>query len=507
MAPKANSDSRDDYRRLVELSPMPIAVHAKGILVFANEATVRMMAANSAEDLVGKSIMRFLHPDSHALVQQRVMEIYQQQNDHTAVVEEKFIRCDGEVITVEVVSSLVHYEGQEAIQLAARDVTGQRKAQAALKESEERFRQLADSMPQMVWTANPDGRIDYRNERWYDFTGYTHENSINDWAAMLHPDDRQRCERAWQSAVKSGRNYQIEYRFRDVRHPKRYHWFLSRAIAVRDQHGRITKWYGTSTDIDSVRRTSQRKKELEQLTVALTEQSAQLVALNNAKDEFISLASHQLRTPATGVKQYIGMALEGYAGNVSPKVRKFLQKAYESNERQITIVNDLLQVAQVDAGKVALQKEPIDLVMLTSSVIHEQMSRFAAREQTVTFKPQLANFTVMADPSRLRMVLENLVDNASKYTPEGRSISVRLQHTTHKALIVIQDKGVGIATADIDRIFRKFSRIDNPLSVHVGGSGLGLYWVKKIVDLHGGTVSVRSRPGHGSTFTVSLPIS
>jgi PAS domain S-box-containing protein len=230
------------------------------------------------------------------------------------------------------------------------------------------------------------------------------------------------------------------------------------------------------------------------------------VELERTKDEFISLASHQLRTPATGVKQYVGMLLEGYGGKLSRRQLSILQNAYESNERQLNIVNDLLKVAHVDAGKVVLNKEATDLGQLVKDVISGLSSVFKKRRQKVTFIKPKQKIMVKVDVDRIRMVIENILDNASKYTPEGKQVSVDIERNNGCVDVVITDEGVGVAKKDIDRMFQKFSRLNNPLSQLVGGTGLGLYWAKRIVDLHQGSIDVSSRVGKGSVFIINLPM-
>lgn len=271
-----------------------------------------------------------------------------------------------------------------------------------------------------------------------------------------------------------------------------------------DDTGAVRMWIGSTTDIHDIKSALEREQKLEKTTARLSEQREELIALNKAKDEFISLASHQLRTPATGVKQYLGMVLEGHAGDLSEMQRDFLAQANESNDRQITIINDLLKVAKVDAGKVTLRKQKTDVVALTQSVIDEQKSKFDTRRQKVVFKPQRKRIVATVDEGHMRMVLENIIDNASKYTPEGKSIEVSITTAKSRVQITVKDNGVGIAADDIKKIFYKFSRIHNPLSVQVGGSGLGLYWAKKIIDLHGGTIRVTSQMSKGSTFIINL---
>ena len=241
------------------------------------------------------------------------------------------------------------------------------------------------------------------------------------------------------------------------------------------------------------------RKQIEQQRVQ------HLIDLNRTKDEFISLASHQLRTPATGVKQYVGMVLEGFAGELNDTQHTLLSKAYESNERQLRIVSDLLKVAQVDAGKVVLRRSHVDVVNLIRDVIREQQATFKSRHQSIEFQPPQEKIIVHIDEDNVRMVIENIIDNASKYSGTNKTITVELGEADNTASIRIADQGVGIDEEYWDKMFEKFSRIHNPLSTHVGGTGLGLYWAKKIIDLHGGDISFTSHVGKGTTFTILLP--
>lgn len=255
---------------------------------------------------------------------------------------------------------------------------------------------------------------------------------------------------------------------------------------------------------DQVSSARAKARALRQQARLLQLQQQQLMAVNKAKDDFISLASHQLRTPATGVKQYIGMVLEGFAGEVPEHLQPFLTKAYESNERQLAIVNDLLQVAQLDAGTIRLHRAPTNITSMLTSIVSEQATKFSQRHQQLAYKPADQDLIISVDAERMRMVFDNLIDNASKYTPERRKISVSLHKQAGGVVISVKDEGVGIAAENIDKAFEKFSRVTNSRSELVGGSGLGLYWAKQIVDLHDGSIEVRSRLGEGSEFLVHL---
>ena len=249
------------------------------------------------------------------------------------------------------------------------------------------------------------------------------------------------------------------------------------------------------------------KVSSDEVNANLVKQRDRLQGLNDAKDEFISLASHQLRTPATAVKQYVGMLTGGYAGKMSKAQMSMLHVANKSNERQLEIIEDLLRVAKVDAGKVYLEKASCDVIEQVESVVKSQAVLFKSRGQRVVVikpkKPVVAFF----DPKLMLMVLDNILDNAGKYSQEGGKIIVTIGQTATSTVVSIKDDGVGISKKDQLKLFKKFSRIDNALSAAVKGTGLGLYWAKKILDLHGGSIVVTSKPHSGSTFTIRTPVS
>jgi signal transduction histidine kinase len=247
------------------------------------------------------------------------------------------------------------------------------------------------------------------------------------------------------------------------------------------------------------------KLDAQKMTSNLVEQRDQLQKLNDAKDEFIMLASHQLRTPATAVKQYVGMLTKGYAGEVSKKQVAMLDVAYKSNERQLEIIEDLLRVAKVDAGKVYLKKTSYDIGDQIENVMKAQAVLFKSRGQTIMYTPPTERMYVYGDSKLMLMVLENILDNAGKYSQDGKEVKISIEQEGDYTDILIQDSGVGIRKADIDKLFEKFVRIDNQLSASVNGTGLGLYWAKKILDLHNGSIEVDSRVNKGSTFTVRTP--
>lgn len=228
------------------------------------------------------------------------------------------------------------------------------------------------------------------------------------------------------------------------------------------------------------------------------------IELENAKDEFISIASHQLRTPATVVKQYLGMLIDGYVGELDESQMTIVRTAYEHNEHQLDTISDLLKVAQADSNRTKLVRKNTDLVKLLKSVAESQASHYKAKKMELAFEAEVAQAMFSIDPLHIRMVLENLLDNARKYSPERTTVSLSLVVTKDYAMIEVRDEGYGIAGRDLPKLFQKFSRLNNP-KANANGTGLGLYWAKKLVDMHNGTLNVASKLNKGTTFTITIP--
>lgn len=228
-------------------------------------------------------------------------------------------------------------------------------------------------------------------------------------------------------------------------------------------------------------------------------------ALESTKNEFLSLASHQLRTPATNVKQYIGLLLDGYMGEINDKQRNALEVANRNNEAEINIMNDLLDVAKLDLNRIQLHKKVTDVMRIVRHVVRDYGAAAKERNQTIHLEgPKQVMASV--DEGYVRGILENLLDNAIKYSHDGTKVVISVVRDQDNICIDVNDKGLGIKKRDLTKLFNKFSRLDNEFSANSQGSGLGLYWVKQIIRLHGGTIHVSSQEGKGSVFSVKLPV-
>jgi signal transduction histidine kinase len=228
--------------------------------------------------------------------------------------------------------------------------------------------------------------------------------------------------------------------------------------------------------------------------------------LQRTKDELLALASHQLRTPATSARQYIGILLQGYFGTLNAEQLGIAKKAYASNERQLEVIDQVLYVAKADSGQLMLNPESFDLREFTRGIIEDFADQVTDKQLKLRLAGSKQAVPCLADKRYARMIIENLISNAIKYSYPGSKVEVRVAPAANQATVAVTDHGVGIAKTDLPKLFQKFSRIQNPLSQKEGGSGLGLFLASKLAQAHGGIITVNSKSKQGSTFTLRLPL-
>jgi signal transduction histidine kinase len=245
--------------------------------------------------------------------------------------------------------------------------------------------------------------------------------------------------------------------------------------------------------------------EVEDATYRLRKTNEKLVALDQAKDEFISMASHQLRTPLTSVKGYLSMVLEGDAGKLNPKERKLLNQAFASSQRMVYLISDLLNLSRLKTGKFVIEANPVNLAEVIEGEVDQLIETAASHSLKLTYnKPQ--DFpTLMFDETKIRQVIMNFIDNAIHYTPAGGRIDVRLEDSAHSVEFTVTDSGIGVPKHEQLHLFTKFFRAGNAKKARPDGTGLGLYMAKKIIIAQGGSITFKSRENKGSTFGFVFP--
>jgi len=260
--------------------------------------------------------------------------------------------------------------------------------------------------------------------------------------------------------------------------------------------------------IRSVRKEVSQREYLEVITKELESANEKLKELDDLKTDFISIASHQLRTPLTAIKGYTSMIMEGTYGEVSEKVRETIRKVFQSAQRLIYIVNDLLDISRIEQGRFTIALEPIKVANVLKDVVEELQQNAKTKNLSLELAvaPENMEVTASADFNKIRQVFLNVIDNAIKYTNEGY-VKVGVEKRANDVFVAVKDSGLGISEASMKNLFQKFSRAKGVTKLHTDGSGLGLFIVKKIMEAHGGDVWAESEgEGKGSQFYVSIPL-
>jgi PAS domain S-box-containing protein len=350
-----------------------------------------------------------------------------------------------------------------------------------------RFEALLDLSPQVVWFGQPDGQITYCNPYWYQYTGLSERQTIGyAWADAIHPDDREQVVETVQTALKQGKDYEVEFRLR--KNDGSHCWFLARGRTGHDASGEVDAWLGIAVDIE------ERKRAEEEAWAA-----------SQAKSEFLASMSHELRTPLNAIGGYAELLALGIRGSLNADQAQDIARIRRSQQHLLTLINDVLNFAKVDAGQTEyrLTAVPVDEALRdTESMIAPQI---LAKGLHYAFKGSGKSASVLADPEKLQQIVLNLLGNAVKFTESGGSITLSAAAVGNCIEIRVADTGPGISPEKLDRIFDPFVQAERRLNQPVQGVGLGLAISQDLAQAMGGKVTVESEVGKGSTFTLELP--
>ena len=422
--------------------------------------------------------------------------------------EEIFITCIYQPI-------LNKYNESEGILIYATEVTDQVNAKKLLEQSEEHFKRLADMSPQIIWTAMPDGKVDYFNQRWYDFTGYDKSLGNESWDSILHPDDLENSLEAWKVAVNTGKEYNIEYRFKD-RNTNHYRWFLGKALPLRNDDGQITQWFGTCTDIQHQKNFS---AELEN---KVAERTQQLVSLNldlkrsnEELSQFAYIASHDLQEPLRKIMTFSNRVNEKFKESLPDGSHDYLLKINSSAKRMSMLINDLLEFSGTNRHNKEFIQTDLNITL------EHLLEDFEEEINTKNARIVIDNLPLIAAiPLQMTQLFHNLISNALKFSKKDEPPVITV--TSHEMTleqkekynvpdknadyiqIAFCDNGIGFEEVFSDKIFTIFQRLHAKSAYE--GTGIGLALCKKITENHGGNIIAESKSNMGTCFYINLPL-
>jgi PAS domain S-box-containing protein len=400
--------------------------------------------------------------------------------------ERAYTRMDGTRVPV-LISAARLMDDQDQIVVFVTDLSQSKKTEAALRESEARFRVLSECMPQMVWTARPDGRFDYFNRIFLEYAGF-HRDQLTEWSwtNLIHPDDVGLHSEKWNRSLASSDMFEMELRV--LNNHGEYRWHLSRALPVFRGDGQITMWVGTNTDIHD-------QKQAEE---SLREE-------HHRKDKFLALLAHELRNPLAPLSNAIQVF---QSTRVDPENSASLLGIMQRQIRHLTrLIDDLLDLARITTGRMRLRREPIVAKSVVDAAVEAVQPLMTERRHELSVCVPDEELWLDADSARLTQVLTNLLHNAAKYTDAGGKLDLTVQRQRASVCFRVSDNGAGISPVMLPKIFDLFMQAELTLNRAHGGLGVGLTLVRTLVEMHGGTVSAFSEGvGRGSVFVIQLPI-
>jgi PAS domain S-box-containing protein len=376
------------------------------------------------------------------------------------------------------------------------DVTEMKEVESRLRESAERFRAMAETVPSIVFTIAADGTCDYVNARFYELTGLPEDRALGEnWTAAIHPEDAPGAFREWERCLREGVPFESRYRLRW--REGGYHWFVARAVPLRGPSGSVDRWVGTATDVHALAEADRRKEEANRtLELLVEERTGNLREALRELESFSYSIAHDLRAPLRTVNSFAHILLEDHLAADDTAGRAYALRLRQSAERMDGMIEDLLAYSRL--ARVALALEPVDLGALLVEVMRDMATELGERRADVLVEGGLP--AVRAHRPTLARVLANLIQNAVKFVAPGQNPRVRIWCERRGDLIRlwVDDNGIGISPEYHQKIWGVFERLHK--SEIYPGTGIGLAIVRKAMERMGGRAGLESEPGKGSRF-------
>jgi PAS domain S-box-containing protein len=491
-AEDAIKQSEERYRSLtLAISQIVWITDAEGRC--EDTPSLRAYTGQTEAEVVGYGWLDTIHPDDRERTNQAWMEAVQTKSLYE--IEYRIRGADGNYRYFQGRAvPILNEEGsiREWVGTCI-DIHDRKQAEDAIVQSEERYRSLIAATSQIVWTADAEGRCPYLPS-WRAYTGQTEAEMVGyGWLDAIHPDDRERTNQVWMEAVQTKSLYEIEYQLRSA--DGNYRYFQIRGVPLLDEDGSIREWVGTCTDIHDRKQT--------EIVQAQAREAAE--AASRAKSEFLANMSHELRTPLNGIMGYAQILQRSKFLNEEERSR--INVIYQCGSHLLTLINDILDLAKIEAQKVELMPTDFHFPAFLQGVA--EMCRIRAEIKGIHFhfpsSPELP-IGIHADEKRLRQVLINLLSNAIKFTDRGSVTFIVSFAAEGKLRFEIRDTGSGIAQEQLQAIFQPFEQVGDRRR-HTEGTGLGLAISQRIVELMGSTIQVQSEINVGSIFWFDVNIS
>jgi len=520
---EALRESEENFRRSLDDSPLGVRIAGptRGETLYANRAILDIYGYSSVEELKTTPVEKRLTPESYAELMIR-MEKWQRGEYSPSQYEMSIVRKDGEIRHLQVFRKEVLWDGERRLQLIYQDITERKRAEEALQESEERFRDLFESANDLIQSVTPDGHFLYVNRMWQKVLGYSEKEIANLtlWD-IIHPDSIPHCRGIFQKIISGETINDVEAVFvaKDgklitVEGNANCRFEGGEPVATRGIFRDITERKQMEREIqERNEQLDAQNEELQSQTEELMKQQQELIEktgevekANQLKSEFLANMSHGLRTPLNVIIGFSELVRDEVPGRLNKEQRQCLDDIQSSGKHLLNLINEVLDLSRIESGKTKLSLTNIALTEVAESLTRTMMPILAPRKQSLDIEIEKGLPLVHADKVQLNEVFLNLLSNATKFTPEGGKLKIEASREDSRCRVSVIDNGIGIRKEDQELIFEPFHQLDNPLTKDKRGTGLGLTLVKQIIEKHGGQIWVESEYGEGSRFIFTLPL-
>ncbi|MGO4820716.1 MULTISPECIES: PAS domain-containing sensor histidine kinase [unclassified Flavobacterium] len=478
-----------------------------------SDRCIEILGYKEERNVIHEQLLKNIHPDDLAIRKEAFERSYQTGILHYVA---RIIWEDDTIHWAELKGKVFYDTDEEPLVIMGtiRDISEERFFQQQLQEREQKFRLLADSMPQFVWTSDPSGVLNYFNQSVFDFTGLTAEGiAHNGWLDIVHPDDRPKNIEEWTKSITTGKDFLLEHRFR--KHDGNYHWQLSRATPQRDEDGNIQMWVGTSTDIqDQKMFANELEEQVSERTAELNQKNIDLENMNKELQSFAYISSHDLQEPLRKIQTFASRIIDKEKDNLSDFGIDYFYKIQTSANRMQTLIQDLLAYSRTSNNE-----KKFELTNLNDIIVETTSDLFEELEQRKGIIEVGSTCELKVIPFQLRQLLHNLISNSLKFAKPDVSPYITISCTIEDANILepnrfldnekychIQytDNGIGFDQEYSEKIFELFQRLGG--KEKYSGTGIGLAIVKKIIENHKGIITATSTLNMGARFDIYIPV-
>ncbi|HEY0741029.1 MAG TPA: PAS domain-containing protein [Chryseosolibacter sp.] len=394
------------------------------------------------------------------------------------------------------------------------DITEQKMQEQRLREQEQRFRLLATSIPQIVWTTDEEGSVNYMSDKWVMYTGHTPTYEKFSFPELMHPEDKAKVVPAWTECVKAGSAYQAEFRLKNIE-TNQYRWFSCTIAPLKDESGKAVKWIGSATDIQEQKMVEQDlENKVSERTKELLELNERLERSNSELEQYAYVTSHDLKEPLRKIQTYSNIITTKYPKQISQEVTEYLQKIESASLRMSGLIDDLLKYSRLSDANVMY--DSVNLGIVVNNIVTE--FEYTLKQKNIVV--HMDKLPVLKGvPIQMHQLFQNLFSNAIKFSKPNRPNKIIIksalltdnEKSLHPALtsrgrhykITFEDEGIGFSPQYSEQVFTIFQRLNNRNQFE--GHGIGLALCRKIVSNHRGYISASGEENIGAKFTIILP--